>query len=250
MSTLFLGFFGAIQGIAEFLPISSSGHLLFLRQLFVSYSQPLVVDIILHAGSLAAIIYFFKDILKKNFSKLLLPSLISIIPAGLISLLMLDQIESLFSSPRFLFISFSITTLILLLFNQLKWKKISLEKISPKKAVGIGLFQALALVPGISRSASTIFAGRFMGLNPKTTFSFAFIMAIPAILGSIAISLLKLNISSLNLQPTSLLAGFLFSFIFSLLALRILQKIIKNKQLTNFALYTAALAGLSLALFI
>jgi len=248
MSSLSLSLFGAIQGITEFLPVSSSGHLLFFRSLFASYDQPLVIDIILHAGSLAAIIYFFKDILKKNLSKLILPSLISVIPAGIVGLLMLDQIELLFSSPRFLFLSFSITTLILLFFNQLKWKKDGFSKITSKKALGIGFFQALALVPGISRSASTIFASKLLGLNSNTSFSFAFIMAIPAILGSMVLSAIKLNLSSLNLQPDVVFTAFLSSFVFSLLALKILQEILKNKNLKNFAFYTAFLAGLSLAL--
>ena len=249
MSLLSLSFFGILQGITEFLPVSSSGHLLFVRSLFASYNQPLLTDIILHTGSLVAIIYFFKDSLTKNFSKLIKPLLISVIPAGLVGFLMLDQIESLFISPKFLFFSFSITTLILLAFNQLKWKKVTIGKIDNKKALGIGLFQALALVPGISRSASTIFASKLMGLDSTASFSFAFLMAIPAILGSMLLSLLKLNVSSINLQPGILLTVFLSSFIASLLALKILQKILQNKTLRNFAVYTAAMAGISLALF-
>ncbi|MBU1200523.1 undecaprenyl-diphosphate phosphatase [Patescibacteria group bacterium] len=250
MSPLHLTFFGILQGITEFLPVSSSGHLLFFRQLFGSYNQPLVTDIILHTGSLAAILYFFKDTLKKNFTKLIQPLLVSVIPASLVGLFFLDQVESLFNSPRFLFLSFSVTTIILLLFSQLKWQKTGIKNINSKKAFGVGLFQALAIVPGISRSASTIFAGKLMGLNSNTSFSFAFLMAIPAILGSMVLSLTKLNISSLNLQPNILLTIFLSSFISSLLALKILQKILKNKRLTNFAFYTAALAAISLALFI
>jgi undecaprenyl-diphosphatase len=250
MSPLSLSFFGILQGLTEFLPVSSSGHLLFFRQLFISYNQPLITDIVLHTGSLAAIIYFFKDTLKKNFSKLILPLAVSVIPASLVGLFFLDQVESLFSSPRFLYLSFSATTLLLLLFNQLKWKKTGIKNINPKKAFGVGLFQALAIIPGVSRSASTIFAGKLIGLSPNTTFSFAFIMAIPAILGSMVLSLTKLNISSLNLQPNILLTIFLSSFISSLLALKILQKILKNKRLTNFAFYTAAMAALSLALFV
>lgn len=248
MSLPSLVFFGILQGITEFLPVSSSGHLLLFRSLLQSYNQPLVTDIILHAGSLAAIIYFFKDTLKQNFRKLTLPLLVSIIPTGLIGLILLKQIEVLFNSPRFLFISFSVTTLILLLFNQLKWQKTGINKIVAKKAWIIGVFQALALVPGISRSASTIFAGKLMGLNSNTSFSFAFLMAIPAILGSLVLSGLKLDISSVNFQPTTLLTLFLSSFISSLLALNILQKILKNKRLQNFAFYTTALAALSFAL--
>jgi undecaprenyl-diphosphatase len=250
MSSFSLSFFAFIQGITEFLPVSSSGHLLLFRSLFIPYSQPLVIDIILHVGSLAAIIYFFKDTLRKYFSKLLLPSLISLIPASLVGIFLLDQIEAFFNSPKFLFLSFSITTLVLLLFRQLKWKKTGIDEISPKKALGIGLFQALAIIPGLSRSASTIFAGKLMGLSPNATFPFAFIMAIPAILGSMALSLIKLSISSINnISLTSLLAPLATSFIFSLLALKILQKIMIKKRLSGFAFYTTILAAISLALF-
>ena len=208
MSSISLVFFGILQGFTEFLPISSSGHLLFFRQILTSYNQPLITDIILHTGSLAAILFYFKDTLKKNFSKLLKPLVISVIPAGLIGFLLLEQIESLFSSPRFLFLSFSVTTLILLLFNQLNWKKTKIGKITSKQAFGAGLFQALALVPGISRSASTIFASRLLGLDPDTSFSFAFLMAIPAILGSMVLSLAKLDTASISIQPSVLLIIF------------------------------------------
>lgn len=250
MSSLSLSLFGVLQGITEFLPVSSSGHLLFFRQIFTSYNQPLITDIILHTGSLAAIVIFFKDTLKKNFSKLLKPLIISVVPAGLVGFLFLDQIEALFSSPKFLFLSFSATTLILLLFNQLNWKKTKIRKISSKQAFGVGLFQAFALVPGISRSASTIFASRLLGLDSTASFSFAFLMAIPAILGSIVLSLAKLDVASISIQPSILLTVFFSSFISSLLALSILQQILKNKKLTNFAFYTAAIAGISLALFV
>lgn len=249
MSSLFISFFGFLQGITEFLPVSSSGHLLFFRQLTTSYNQPLITDIILHSGSLVAILLFFKNTLKKHFKKLIWPLLVSTIPAGLAGLLLLDKIDALFSSPRFLFLSFSTTTVLLLLFNKLKWKKTNLESINSKKAFSIGLFQALALIPGISRSASTIFASRLMGLNPDTSFSFAFLMAIPAILGSMLLTLIKINPSSFSLQTTVLITIFLSSFVSSLLALKILQKVLKNKALTSFSLYTAAIAGISLALF-
>ena len=250
MSFFSLGFFALVQGLTEFLPVSSSGHLLFFRTLFVSYNQPLVTDIILHAGSLLAIIYFFKDTIKKYLPKLITPLVISTIPAGFVALAITDQIELLFGSPRFLFLSFSITTLILLIFSQLKWKKTNIQNINYKKAFGIGLFQALAIIPGVSRSAATIFASKLFGLNASSTFSYAFIMAIPAILGSILLSAVKLNFSSLALSATNLLIIFFTSFIFSLLALNILKQIIKKKNLQNFAFYTAAMAALSLALFV
>ncbi len=250
MSSVVLSFFGALQGITEFLPISSSGHLLFFRSIFIAYDQPLVTDIVLHLGSLLAIIYFFADTLKKHIRKLIFPLFVSVIPAGLSGLFLLDKIELLFYSPKFLFLSFLFTTLILLLFSQLKWRKTSINKITSKKALQIGIFQTLALVPGISRSASTIFAGKLVGLDSVASFSFSFIMAIPAILGSVFLSLIKLDFISITFDLTSLVMGFFSSFIFSLLTLKILQKIIKQKSLSNFAYYTIILSAVSFVLFV
>lgn len=245
-----LGLFGLLQGLTEFLPVSSSGHLLFFRQLFLPYDQPLVVDIVLHIGSLLAIVYFFKDTLKKNLHRLVQPLLISLIPSVIVGLLFFSQIEALFVSPRFLALSFAFTTFILLFFNYLNWGKTKLGKLKNSQALNIGIFQALAIVPGISRSASTIFAGKLFGLEPSTDFSFAFLTAIPAILASIALSVLKLDFSSISFSWSALSIGFLSSFIASLLSLKLLQKILQNKNLIGFAFYTAALTAVSLVLFV
>lgn len=242
--------FGIIQGLTEFLPISSSGHLLLFRSLFVSYRQPLVTDIILHLGSLFAILFFFKDTIKKNFRSLIKPLIISVLPAALIGFFMYQQVDTLFSTPVYLGLAFLITTFYLVIFPYLKWGNTSIKKVTSRQAVITGLFQALAIVPGISRSASTIFSSKLSGLDRETSFEFAFLMALPAISGSLLLSIKEVNLSTLSFNWSEVSAAFIASFFTSLLALTLLKIIIQSKKLQTFAWYTAILTGVSLALFV
>lgn len=242
-------YFGLLQGLTEFLPVSSSGHLLLFRSLFTPYDQPLLLDIVLHLGSLTAILLFFKKTIQKHFKNLTTPLIISIIPLGIAGLFFYPKIKFFFTTPQYLGLSFLITSLLLFIFPNLKQGKTKLTQITPSKALLSGLFQSLAIIPGISRSASTIFAGKLNKQNQSSTFQFAFLMAIPALLGSLALALKDGLPTLAKTNTNSIIAGFIASLLSSLIALKILQFILKKKNLSIFAWYTLALSAISFGLF-
>lgn len=251
MSFISAVYFGLLQGLTEFLPVSSSGHLLLFRSLFAPYDSPLLLDIVLHTGSLLAILWFFKKTIfnKKEVGKLITPLFFGTLPAVLVGLLVYQRFQTIFSSPQLLGFSFLLTSIFLATFSLIPWGKITLTKIPSINAFLVGLFQALAIMPGISRSGSTIFAGRLQKLNQKTTFAFAFLLAVPSILGSLVLSLKDgLILGKVNLLPV--LTGFLFSFISSLFALKLLQILLRKKSLILFSVYTFLLGCFCLGVFL
>jgi len=251
MSLVSAIYFGLLQGLTEFLPVSSSGHLLLFRSLFAPYDSPLLLDIVLHTGSLLAILWFFKSIIfnKKEIKKLIIPLLIGTIPAVIVGLLVYQRFQGIFSSPQLLGFSFLTTSIFLAIFSIIPWGKLSLTKIPSFNAFIVGLFQALAIIPGISRSGSTIFACRLQKFNQKTTFAFAFLLAIPAILGSLVLSL-KDGLTLGVVNPWPVLVGFLVSFVSSLFALKLLQILLRKKSLMLFSVYTFLLACFCFGVFL
>jgi len=238
-----------IQGLTEFLPISSSGHLLLYRLIFTPYEQPLTFDVFLHFGSLLAIIWFFRNVIRGDSIRLLPALIIGTLPAVFAGLFIYDHFQSIFETPQFLGISFLITSLFLFIFNFLPQGKTVLLRIKPFQALIIGLFQAIALLPGVSRSGSTIFAGKLSGLKSIVAFQFAFLLAIPAIIGAISLVLKEqqtLDIYSLQTGIT----GLIFSFLSSLIALRLLKFFLESKNLKIFFWYTLILGSFCLGIFI
>ncbi|MBU1085108.1 MAG: undecaprenyl-diphosphate phosphatase [Candidatus Beckwithbacteria bacterium] len=228
---------GLIQGLTEFLPVSSSGHLVITQNLFQLTEPPIIFDILVHlATSLAVIIVIFNYLKNINLTQIKL-ILIASIPAGVIGILLNQQIETLFSSLRLVSFSLIVTGLILFSTKKLAKKKSSLNS---KNSFFIGLAQALAIIPGISRSGSTITAGLHQGLTPKDAFNFSFLISLPAIFGAQLLQLNKLgNLSSAEL-PT-LAIGFFTAFISGLLALKTFKKLVIKGKLSYFGFYCLAL---------
>lgn len=240
-----------VQAITEWLPISSSGHLVLFQQLF-SYNPGLSFDIALHFGSvLAVIIYFYKDIfgIVKDFCFLRYRShnfnlglyiIIATIPAGVIGLLFRDFFESTFSSMIILSLGFLISALVLFLVTLTKEGK---KEISFYDSILIGISQIFAIFSSISRSGITLATALLLGVNKKEAVKFSFLMAIPVILGASLLEIYKFVFSYDILVAVSV------SFIFSLAAIHLLIKIVlsSKKNLRWFALY---LLLLSLLIFI
>jgi len=243
-------YFGILQGLTEFLPVSSSGHLLLLRSLLTPYDQPLLLDIILHLGSLSAILFYFRKTIKDSFKDLLKPLTISVIPAIFVGLFIYQKAQHFFTSPQYLGFAFLLTSLFLFIFPHLSQGNTKLSKITPLKALVIGLFQALAIIPGISRSGATIFAGKLNKLESKVIFQFAFLMALPAILGSLTLALKDGFPSFATTSINFAVSGLIASFLTSLLALRLLNLLFQKKNLQIFAWYTLILSAISFGLFV
>lgn len=259
MSIIESAVLGLIQGLGEFLPISSSGHLLLARfflgiEAADSYK---IFDILLHVGTLIPlVIVFWKDwldLLRHPVrNKTLLYLVISCIPTLVIYLAakVLIQVDgdtkgfAVFDNGWFLGVSFLITALFLLLCDLSASRRPRPEKkVGPMQAIVMGLFQGVGLLPGVSRSGSTIFGGVLSGLDKKKAASFSFLMSAPAILGSLLMEgkdLLKESNIPLP-EPAAIVAGVVVAAVSGYFALRFMLKIISRVPLCAFAIYLAVI---------
>lgn len=223
---------GIVQGITEFLPISSSGHLALFEHLF-HIQEKLELTVFLHFGSVLAIIIAMrqeiKNIIKNDVKKIAL-LIVASIPAGIFGFLLKDILEKTFNSPYFIGITLFITGIILWLVKYTKSKRNDINFLS---AIIIGIGQAIAIFPGISRSGATISTGMFLGIDKIESAKFSFLLAIISIIGANIFELR--DIASSNI-PLSIL-GILVSFIISYLAIVLLLKIIRIKKFYLFSLY-------------
>lgn len=223
---------GIVQGLTEFLPVSSTGHLAIVENLF-GVAEPVTLAVFLHFGTLVAIIvYFFKPIAdlikgicKGNRESLLyfMKIIIGSIPIVIAGLLFESWVAIAFSNMTVIAILLGITGTIVLLTGVVRKKQ---ERVGMLTALFIGIGQMLAILPGISRSGMTISAGLFSRVKPDRAFRFSFLLSIPAVLGA-NIFQLK-NVSNIN-NILELLVGMAFSFISGLIALGILRSTVYKK---------------------
>lgn len=242
-------FLGVLQGIAEFLPISSSGHLVLAKYLLeksgVHIAFPLddiTLDVGLHLGTLGSIVViYFRDLLAAlRQPKLLLALVIGSIPAGIAGVCFGDQIESLFTSRALVGFGLLITAALLLIAQSLERGRYTTTDMPLLLAGVVGLFQGVAVLPGISRSGSTICGGMIGGLHRDAAARFSFFLAVIAIGGA---GLLKakdaIEAGKLPLDPLVLLVGILTSFLVGCLSLKFLLRVISKNKLHWFSLYCA-----------
>ncbi len=249
MSVLHAIVLGIVQGITEFLPVSSSGHLILVPALLGWPEQPLAFDTVIHLGTLCAVLVALREDLPKLFenrARLGRTILAASIPALGIGYLFKDQIETSLRSP--MVVAFSLA-----LWGALLWiadRHSRHSRVSPddvravgyRRALFIGLMQSLALIPGTSRSGVTITAGLFTGLSRETAARFSFLLSIPATAAAGAFGLLQVIRGAEPIPLLPLLAGFLTSFLAGLFAIRFLLKILKGQSYVPFAIYRIALA--------
>lgn len=216
---------GLIQGLTEFLPVSSSGHLVVAQHYLPGFSAaPLPFDVILHLGTLVAlVIYFFRDIknIAVSFFRYGSPEsaadrrlgwfiILATIPAAVIGLFFKDRIEALFSSVSLVPYMFIVTAALVFAGERLGRPAKPIHSVGVREAVVIGLLQAVAIMPGISRSGSTIAGGLMMGLEKEASARFSFILSIPAVFGAFLLSLgdvTEMNISFIIGAAVACLAG-------------------------------------------
>lgn len=249
-----------IQGIAEFLPISSSAHLIIFRDVFhvgsaITPSLSLSFDIALHFGTLAAIlIYFFKDFLTmfikgitkgfKEEGKLMYLIIIATVPAAVIGVLLESVIEGVIRENIFVIaLALAFMGIIIYLSDRYFKQEKSLSDITIKDALIIGFSQAFALIPGFSRSGTTIATSRFMKLNREDAAKFSFYLAAPITMGATLLTLLKddtISIISNNLNI--FIVGIIGSFLTGLLCISFLLKYLKKNDFKIFMWYRVILA--------
>jgi undecaprenyl-diphosphatase len=256
MSLLEAILIGIIQGATEFLPISSDGHLVLIPAVF-GLSQPdLVLIGLVHAGTLLAIVsYFWRDLLaiaramlgglaqRQPFAaadaRLGYFMILGSIPAAIVGLLALDFFEAQFSSPTVAAVGLLITAAFLVVGERLKSGAKPLDRLSWLDALVIGLFQVLALFPGISRSGTTISAGLWRGLDRPTAARFSFLVGLPAIAGAGLLSILDIFSAQGSLPMTHYAAAFVAAAVVGYLCIAFLLNWVKRHTLYPFAVYCA-----------
>lgn len=250
---------GLVQGLTEFLPVSSSAHLIFAQQALGVSDVGLAFDVLMHVGTLVAVIvYFFNDIVnmikgfllslvdlkngnfmgeikKDPYKKLAWLTILATIPVGVVGVLFNDIIESMFKGltiPAFLLL---VTGCLLYASQRMNSGRIDVRNVTIKEALIMGCGQALAVLPGLSRSGTTIAAGLFAGLDKEFAAKFSFILSIPAILGAAVFQLKDLSGGSVEIGAC--IAGFVVAVISGYLAISVLLKIVREKSLDIFAYY-------------
>ena len=249
-------FLSIVQGLTEFLPVSSSGHLVLFQKLFGIVDPPVLFDVLLHLGTLFAIVVFFwKDIVSlivdwKKKKNLWLFLITGSIPAAIFGFLLNSKIDEIFNSLTLVSVSWIFFGLLLLLSHKFKFSKSNLKRREDEAKIEdgliVGLFQAIALFPGVSRSGSTIIGGLWQKFSRETAFKMSFLLSIPAILGAAALKLKDGQLSSLNLG-TGILA-IIISGVVGYFSLLVLQKILKSDKFYYFGFYCLAL-GILVAFF-
>ena len=238
-----------VQGLTEFLPISSSAHLILVSKYFNFSNENLTLDLSLHFGSLLAIIFYFKKELldfinnKKLFLKIILSSL-PVIFVGFI-LIKLDLIK-IFRNFKVIGWSTIIFGILLYYCDQSKMKKSLKKDFNYKTALYIGMFQVLSLIPGVSRSGITISGARFFNFNRVDAAKISFLLSIPTLLATSLYSVQKLMIEeNFYISSIHLLSIFL-SFVFSYLTIKFLIKFLQKFSLTSFVVYRIILGSIIL----
>lgn len=241
---------GAVQGFAEFLPVSSSGHLILLGRWLGVTEGGLFFDVMLHIGTLIPVfVVFFKEILgllKKPFNKLLY-LIIASVPAALTGVFLGEFVEGAFYAGNVLS-AFLLAGTFLLTAGELFVSEIVSKKyqralpLGYKNALYMGLAQGVAIVPGLSRSGTVISAGCYAGVERSENANFTFLMSIPVILGAALISGYKVVKNGVTIDALPLVFGVLTAMVTGYIAIKVMLKIIKKANYKWFSLYLVIMA--------
>ena len=237
---------GFTQGLTEFLPVSSSGHLTLMQKLLgVSEENYMFLNVMLHVGTLIpVIVVFFKEILqlfKKPFNKMLY-LIVATIPAVIVGLFLDDYIDMAFRSEWFLIVGFFLTACILFFAEKASKKQPLYTEVNLKTAGFMGLAQAVATLPAISRSGSTIAMGCFTQLDREKNANFAFLMSIPVILGAGLIEGYHAVTTGITIELLPLIFGVLSAMISGYLAIKLMLAVVKKANYKWFSLYLIILS--------
>jgi undecaprenyl-diphosphatase len=258
MSTIQAFILGLVQGATEFLPVSSSGHLIIFQTLFGLTQDNLLFDVVLHVGTLLAVFIYFREevielisgcfkIIGRLFSRknrkrrvdqeerLALLVIIASIPTGVIGLILNNYTDTLFNNIVLVGFMLLITAAALYLSDIYNTGDKKLRDMSLSDALTTGIFQGIAVIPGISRSGFTMSSSLFRGLKREWAFKFSFILSIPAILGALLLELKDVVGTSLEIAP--MVVGMVTSFVSGLLFLYLLNKVVKKGKLSYFSIY-------------
>ena len=239
-----------VEGISEFLPISSTGHLILASDLLKISQSEFVksFEIIIQFGAISAVVFLYWKKISSNFN--LWPKLlIGFMPAGIIGLTLYKAIKGLLLGNSLITVASLFLGGILLIVLEKIYKErehhlSSIDEISYKQAFWIGVCQSVSIIPGVSRSAATIIGGMFLGLKRTTAVEFSFLLAIPTMAAATGLDLVKSDFAFSTNEYTLLGVGLLGSFITALFAIKFLIKFVQKNNFIPFGIYRIILSGL------
>ncbi|MBO8130212.1 MAG: undecaprenyl-diphosphate phosphatase [Candidatus Marinimicrobia bacterium] len=258
---------GVVQGFTEFLPVSSSGHLVVMEHFLGLKFQSLTFEVIVHFGTFLAVVIafrkeiisliigFFRGLFSKNvISNIKLDSdfrvavyiIIGTIPAVIVGLFLKDQILAIFHNLNLVGITLIITGVILFITRIIY---IGNKRVSLLSSVIVGISQAFAVLPGISRSGVTISTGLFMGLSRTEAVKFSFLLSLPAILGANVLELMQVGNEESSIPFLFYLVGFVSAFISGFIAIKVLIKMVQTGRFSLFSIYCISL-GILILIFL
>jgi len=247
---------GAVQGLAEFVPISSSAHLILVPWLLKWQDRGLAFDVALHLGTLLALLIYYRDewiAMARSVAggqsaerRLLQLLIVASVPGAIIGLAFEKQAETIFRSPLLIAIAMAVLAVLLWLFDKLSPQKRTMSEMTYWDALVIGFSQALAIIPGVSRSGATITMARAVGVERGDSANFSFLMATPIIAGAGLVEARKLIHEGLD---WSVGLGFISAAIFGLVAIAFLIRYVRTRDYVMFAVYRLLVAALVIAVF-
>ena len=263
MDTLQAFLLGLIQGLTEYLPVSSSGHLTIVSNLFgINGEDNLTFTVAVHVATVLStlaifwkqVVWIFKDLFKFQWNegtRYAACIVVSMIPVGVVGVFFKDYVEEIFGSGLFIVGCMLLLTALLLAFSYYAHPR-QKEKIGFFDALVIGLAQACAVMPGLSRSGSTIATGLLLGNKKESLAQFSFLMVIPPILGEALLDVMKASMEGFasvagDISATALIVGFITAFVFGCLACKWMVDIVKKGKLIYFAIYCAIVGLITIA---
>ena len=250
---------GLVQGLTEFIPVSSSGHLVLFHHLFGLEQNGLAFDVALHIGTLLALVlFFYKDIVllvggilgRNDHKRLAWLLAAATVPAVIAGVLLADLAETSFRSVTLVSINLILVAFVMLWAERYAKRHYKhaqqLDKVTPAQAIGIGTAQAVALIPGVSRSGATITTGIFVGLDRVAATRFSFLLAIPATFGAILKTMLDGGAGMVSDEPMLFFVGIVTALLSGLFAIRFLLAYLGKHDLSVFAYYRIGLGALVL----
>ncbi|HOX09191.1 MAG TPA: undecaprenyl-diphosphate phosphatase [Candidatus Omnitrophota bacterium] len=242
---------GLVQGLGEFLPISSSAHLIVFPWLFGWPEHSLSFDVALHAGTLFAVMaYFWKDWLGIIKSRMIWYIAVASVPGALVGKLLESKAETAFRSPMLIAFTMSAFAALFYLIDRFVWKSRSLKSLNLLDAVIIGLSQALAIIPGVSRSGITMASGLGLKFDRESAAKFSFMLSAPIILGAVLLKLGEIGDIASNGQGLQVFTGFAVSAVTGFLAIKGLLGFVKKHSFSVFIIYRFVFSAVILAVFL
>lgn len=236
---------GLTQGLTEFLPVSSSGHLVLLENIFGIENNVILFDVVLHVATLLAVIIVYRktiwELIKNPFCEKMQKLVFATIPTCIIALAFKNFFENSFSG-NLLYLGFTVTAIFLIIAQVVSQKEYQYRKLSYGNAIVVGVFQGLAILPGISRSGSTITSAIVQGVRREESAEFSFLLSIPVILASLVYECFKLPNTVVAIPASCFIVAFIVALVAGVLSIKLMLKVVKRAKYWGFSIYLILLS--------